>query len=97
MSDSIDWVERFVWSFGSPNICYATEICNWHKDFAHVGFTFGCGMPTADYRNLRRHRALGTNPANTWLAQADSIAAGRRNGAKLIVVDPRPTALARDA
>jgi anaerobic selenocysteine-containing dehydrogenase/ferredoxin-NADP reductase len=96
MSDSIDWVERFVWSFGSPNICYATEICNWHKDFAHV-FTFGCGMPTADYRNSDVIVLWGTNPANTWLAQADSIAAGRGNGAKLIVVDPRPTALARDA
>ncbi|RDV00895.1 molybdopterin-dependent oxidoreductase [Trinickia dinghuensis] len=96
MSDSIDWVERFVWAFGSPNICYATEICNWHKDFAHM-FTFGCGMPTADYRNAEVIVLWGTNPANTWLAQADSIAQGRRKGAKLIVVDPRPTALAREA
>jgi len=96
MSDSIDWVERFVWAFGSPNICYATEICNWHKDFAHR-FTFGCGMPTADYRHAEIIVLWGTNPANTWLAQADRIAQGRRNGAKLIVVDPRPTALAREA
>ena len=96
MSDSIDWVERFVWSFGSPNICYATEICNWHKDFAHV-FTFGCGLPTADYQNAEVILLWGTNPANTWLAQADAIAKGRRNGARLIVVDPRPTALAREA
>src|SRR3954470_20429174 len=36
LSDSIDWIERFVRIFGSPNICYATEICNWHKDFAHA-------------------------------------------------------------
>lgn len=96
MSDSIDWVERFIWSFGSPNICYATEICNWHKDFAHA-FTFGCGMPTADYRHAEVIVLWGTNPANTWLAQADAIAKGRRNGAKLVVVDPRPTALAREA
>ncbi|WP_414449976.1 molybdopterin-dependent oxidoreductase [Burkholderia sp. 22PA0099] len=96
MSDSIDWVERFIWSYGSPNICYATEICNWHKDVAHA-FTFGCGMPTADYRHAEVILLWGTNPANTWLAQADAIAAGRRNGAKLIVVDPRPTALAREA
>ena len=96
MSDSIDWVERFIWSFGSPNICYATEICNWHKDSAHA-FTFGCGMPTADYQNSDVIILWGNNPANTWLAQADAIAKGRRNGAKLIVVDPRPTALAREA
>jgi anaerobic selenocysteine-containing dehydrogenase/ferredoxin-NADP reductase len=96
MSDSIDWVERFIWSFGSPNICYATEICNWHKDVAHV-FTFGCGMPTADYQNAEVILLWGTNPTNTWLAQADAIGKGRRNGAKLIVIDPRPTALAREA
>jgi anaerobic selenocysteine-containing dehydrogenase/ferredoxin-NADP reductase len=96
ISDSIDWVERFIWSYGSPNICYATETCNWHKDTAHA-FTFGCGMPVADYRHAEVILLWGTNPANTWLAQADAIAAGRRNGAKLIVADPRPTALAREA
>jgi len=96
MSDSIDWVERFIWSYGSPNLCYATEICNWHKDVAHT-FTFGCAMPTADYRHAEVILLWGTNPANTWLAQADAIAAARRNGARLIVVDPRPTALAREA
>jgi anaerobic selenocysteine-containing dehydrogenase/ferredoxin-NADP reductase len=96
MSDSIDWVERFIWSFGSPNICYATEICNWHKDVAHA-FTFGTGLPTADYQHSDVIMLWGNNPANTWLAQADAIAKGRRNGAKLIVIDPRPTALAREA
>jgi anaerobic selenocysteine-containing dehydrogenase len=96
MSDSIDWVERFIWSFGSPNICYATEICNWHKDVAHA-FTFGCGLPTADYQNSDVIILWGNNPANTWLAQADAIAKGRRKGARLVVVDPRPTALAREA
>ncbi|BEU28486.1 molybdopterin-dependent oxidoreductase [Paraburkholderia sp. 22B1P] len=96
MSDSIDWVERFIWSYGSPNICYATEICNWHKDVAHM-FTFGCGMPTADYRHAEVILLWGTNPANTWLAQAEAIADGRRKGARLIVADPRPTALAREA
>lgn len=96
MSDSIDWVERFIWLYGSPNLCYATEICNWHKDFAHV-FTFGCGMPTADYKNSEVILLWGNNPANTWLAQADAIAHGRCNGATVIVIDPRPTALAREA
>ncbi|VVD63112.1 ferredoxin:oxidoreductase FAD/NAD(P)-binding protein [Pandoraea aquatica] len=96
MSDSIDWVERFVWTYGSPNICYATEICNWHKDFAHM-FTFGCAMPTADYANADIIVLWGTNPSNTWLAQADAIGKGRKRGAKLIVVDPRPTALAKEA
>jgi len=96
LSDSIDWIERFVRLFGSPNICYATEVCNWHKDFAHV-FTFGCGMPPADYAQAELIVLWGHNPANTWLAQANAIGKGRANGAKIIVVDPRPTALARQA
>ncbi|WP_246252238.1 molybdopterin-dependent oxidoreductase [Ancylobacter pratisalsi] len=96
LSDSIDWIERFVRHFGSPNICYGTEICNWHKDVAHA-FTFGCGIPPADYENADTIMLWGHNPTNTWLAQADAIARGRAKGAKLLVVDPRPTALARQA
>jgi anaerobic selenocysteine-containing dehydrogenase/ferredoxin-NADP reductase len=96
LSDSIDWIERFVRLFGSPNICYATEVCNWHKDFAHA-FTFGCGMPPADYANAELIVLWGHNPANTWLAQAHAIGRGRARGAKMVVVDPRPTALARQA
>lgn len=96
LSDSIDWIERFVRLFGSPNICYATEVCNWHKDFAHA-FTFGCGMPPADYAQAELIVLWGHNPTNTWLAQANAIAKGRAKGARMIVVDPRPTALARQA
>ncbi len=37
--DSVEWIERFVRHYGSPNTCYSTEVCNWHKDTAHT-FTF---------------------------------------------------------
>lgn len=96
LSDSIDWIERLIRRYGSPNTCYATEICNWHKDFAHM-FTFGCGMPTADYKRTGLIMLWGHNPTNTWLAQAHAIGEGRRAGAKLLVVDPRETALAQQA
>ncbi|MFF7709229.1 molybdopterin-dependent oxidoreductase [Pseudomonas sp. NPDC007930] len=96
LSDSIDWIERFIRLYGSPNTCYATEICNWHKDHAHA-FTFGCGMPTADYRNAEVILLWGHNPSNTWLAQAEAIGAGVAAGARLIVVDPRHTSLAAQA
>ncbi|MBD1550865.1 molybdopterin-dependent oxidoreductase [Pseudomonas typographi] len=96
LSDSIDWIERFIRLYGSPNTCYATEICNWHKDHAHA-FTFGCGMPTADYRNAEVILLWGHNPSNTWLAQAEAIGAGTQAGARLIVVDPRETSLAAQA
>ncbi|WP_202862278.1 molybdopterin-dependent oxidoreductase [Sinorhizobium americanum] len=96
LSDSIDWIERFIRHFGSPNSCSGTEICNWHKDFAHA-FTFGSGMPSADYANADTILLWGHNPSNTWLAQANAIANGRDKGAKLVVVDPRPTALVKQA
>lgn len=96
LADSIDWVERFVRVFGSPNTAYATEICNWHKDHAHA-FTFGCGMPNPDYANTRCIILWGHNPANVWLAQAGALGEARKRGAKLIVIDPQRTSLARDA
>jgi len=96
LCDSIEWIERFIRLFGSPNTCYAVEICNWHKDVAHA-FTFGCGMPTADYANSDLILLWGHNPANVWLSQAAAISQGRSHGAKMIVVDPRCTALAGQA
>lgn len=95
-SDSIDWLQRFVRGFGSPNTVFSTEICNWHKDHAHA-FTFGCGLPTADYRNSDLILLWGHNPANVWLAQAEAIGAARAKGARLAVIDPRRAGSARDA
>ena len=96
LSDAIEWLERFVRIYGSPNTSYGTEICNWHKDVAHR-WTFGCGIPVADYSQADLILLWGHNPANTWLAQASAIGTGRNNGAKLIVVGPRPTPLAKEA
>ena len=96
MSDSIDWVERFIRLYGSPNTVYGTEICNWHKDIAHQ-FTFGCGMPNADYANAELNILWGHNPSHVWLSQAGELAAGKQNGARLLVIDPRETAHARQA
>ncbi|MCK8787059.1 molybdopterin-dependent oxidoreductase [Roseomonas sp. NAR14] len=96
ISDSIEWIERLIRVFGSPNTAYATEICNWHKDFAHA-FTFGAGIGTPDYANAELILLWGHNPANAWLAAAGAIAEGRAKGARLLVVDPRRTAHAAQA
>lgn len=96
IADSIEWVDRFVRVFGSPNVAGAVDICNWHKDVAHR-FTFGVGMPVADYANADVIILWGHNPTSTWLAQAGAIAKGRARGASLIVIDPRATPLAQSA
>ncbi|MQA03383.1 MAG: molybdopterin-dependent oxidoreductase [Streptosporangiales bacterium] len=88
MSDSIDWVERFIRLYGSPNIAYATEICNWHKDFAHA-FTFGQALATPDYAHTDLVLLWGHNPARVWLSQSTAIAEAKLRGARVAVVDPR--------
>jgi anaerobic selenocysteine-containing dehydrogenase len=96
ISDSIAWIERLIRAYGSPNTIYATEICNWHKDFA-TRFTYGTDIGTPDFAHTDCVLLWGHNPAATWLARATEVQKATRRGARLIVVDPRPTALARRA
>lgn len=96
ISDSIAWIERLIRAYGSSNIIYGTEICNWHKDFASR-FTFGTDIGTPDFANTGCVVLWGNNPAATWLARNVEVLKAIRRGARLIVVDPRPTALARRA
>ncbi|MFJ8912713.1 molybdopterin-dependent oxidoreductase [Amycolatopsis sp. NPDC102389] len=96
MSDSIDWVERFIRLFGSPNTLYSTEICNWHKDFAHA-FTFGSALPAPDYAATDLAILWGHNPAKSWLAQSAALAEARSRGARLVVIDPRRSTAALQA
>lgn len=96
ISDSLPWLERFVWTFGSPNICWATELCNWHKDHTHK-LTLGTGLPVPDYAASDVIVLWGHNPEKVWLAQAERIAGALRRGAELVLVDPRRTGMAPQA
>jgi len=96
ISDSISWIERFIRAYGSPNTIYGTEICNWHKDYASR-FTYGHDIGTPDFANTDCIVLWGNNPAATWLARQVEIQKGLKRGARLIVIDPRPTALAKRA
>ena len=96
ISDSLPWLERFVWTYGSPHICWATELCNWHKDHTHK-LTVGTGVPVPDYANSDLIVLWGHNPEKVWLAQAEKIAGALRRGADLVMVDPRRTGMAPQA
>lgn len=96
ISDSIDWIERFIRGFGSPNTIYSTELCNWHKDVAHT-FTTGSGILFPDYKNTETILLWGFNPSAVWLDQATQIAEAKARGAKIIAVDPRAAGYARGA
>jgi len=96
ISDSIAWIERLIRAYGSPNIIYGTEICNWHKDFASR-FTFGTDIGTPDFAHTDCVVLWGNNPSATWLARTGEVQKAVKRGARMIVVDPRPTTLARRA
>ncbi len=100
IADHFVWINRLAHAFGSPNTVFATENCNWHKDFS-PGDTFGTtgnkgiGMP--DYENSGCILLWGFNPASSWLAQSALIKAAHKRGARLVVIDPRRVGLANSA
>jgi len=96
LSDAIPWIERLINAFNSPNWCYATELCNWHKDHARK-FTFGVGVTAPDFERTGCVLLWGHNPSTSWLTHAEGALAAKARGARLVVVDPRLAGLANKA
>jgi anaerobic selenocysteine-containing dehydrogenase len=96
VADSFAWIHRLAHACHSPNLVFATENCNWHKDFAPA-YTFGAGIGMPDYEHTGCILLWGFNPATSWLAQATAVQQARKRGARLIVVDPRRAGLAAAA
>ena len=72
ISDAYQWVERLMHAFGSPNNCYSSELCNWHKDSAHV-FTFGCGVPSPDHARAGTILLWGFNPSTSCINRGSKV------------------------
>lgn len=96
MSDGLMFLERFMNRFGTPNMCNAAELCNWHKEHAHR-FTTGRGIGTPDFANTDCIVLWGHNPSTAWLDRATLVGATRARGAALVVVDPRQVGFAARA
>ncbi|MDD5328756.1 MAG: molybdopterin-dependent oxidoreductase [Sulfuricella sp.] len=96
VADSFGWIHRLAHVWGSPNLVFATENCNWHRDFSPA-LTWGGGLGMPDYANTGTILLWGSNPSATWLAHAERIRAAQQRGAKLVVVDPRKSGLANGA
>ena len=67
ISDSFVWINRLAHAFGSPNTLFATENCNWHKDFVPK-YTFGNSIGMPDYEKTGCILLWGFNPAVNWLS-----------------------------
>jgi anaerobic selenocysteine-containing dehydrogenase len=96
VADAFGWIHRLAHAFGSPNVLFATENCNWHKDWA-TALTFGSPIGTPDFERTGCMLFWGFNPSTSWPAYAQAATEARRRGARLIVVDPRRAGLAATA
>ena len=93
ISDAARWLERLANAFGSPNLMAPLYICNWNREWGSH-YTYGVATPSPDYDNSRCILLWGFNPHASWPAVAARISRAKAAGAKLIVVDPRKSAVA---
>ncbi|MBI3092174.1 MAG: molybdopterin-dependent oxidoreductase [Candidatus Tectomicrobia bacterium] len=90
------FVMRFANAFGSPNTVATTHVCNWHKDVGS-SYTYGIGIPPADFRRAACILIWGHNPTASWHIHAQRISRAKARGAKLLVIDPLRNRLAAKA
>ena len=99
ISDAADWIQRLVRAYGSPHLSNYMELCGWGRHLAPL-YTFGEPVPGAYLPDLENAGCIlfwGYNPSVARLAHATSTVAAVRDGAKLVVVDPRKAGLASRA
>lgn len=90
-----DYVNRLMHAFGSPNCIGNGSVCFVGRDLAHTTVYGAMTMP--DVKNARCILVWGKHDRDTALGVGEGIQHARRNGARLIVVDPVRTPLAEQA
>ncbi|MDD2465440.1 MAG: molybdopterin-dependent oxidoreductase [Desulfobulbus sp.] len=90
-----DYPNRLMNSFGSPNTIGNGSICFVARDFAH-SYVYG-SMAFPEAKGAKCIIVWGKNDGNTALGAAEGFHWAKEHGAKLIVIDPVQTALARKA
>ncbi len=97
--DSTVWIQRLMNAYGSPNLCASMELCGWGR-YQATTYTFGAPVPgnyMPDLENAGCILFWGYNPNLARLSHATATMEAIRRGARLIVVDPRRTGIARKA
>lgn len=97
-TEAIGMAQRFCSLFGTPNYTSGGSLCFAAKGIGY-GLSFSRHMfPLApSYENARCVVVWGHNPHHSKLGEEIDILKAQSHGAKLIVVDPRLTPLARRA
>ena len=97
--DSTVWIQRLMNAFGSPNLCASMELCGWGR-YQATTYTFGTSVPGIYMPDLERAGCIlfwGYNPNLARLSHATATLEALKRGARLIVVDPRRTGIAKKA
>ncbi|MFW6063588.1 MAG: molybdopterin-containing oxidoreductase family protein, partial [Chloroflexota bacterium] len=97
--DAVWWIERLMNAFGSPNLCVSMELCGWGRYLATT-YTYGAGVPGVYMPDLENAGCIlfwGYNPNLARLTHATATVKAQKRGARLIVVDPRRTGVAKRA
>jgi anaerobic selenocysteine-containing dehydrogenase len=98
MGEMWPWILRLSKAFGSPNNIGTINICTWHTmfgssyTFANPGVQNASGR--AEYERSKCILIWGNNVHATCQHLVPRINEGIKNGAKLIVIDPRKVEIA---
>lgn len=90
------WLTRLANSFGSPNLIGTTHICQWHRDIGSK-YTYGVGLPKPEINKAACILIWGCRPSYTNPRLFNKVIKAKSRGAKLIVIDPKLTELAKEA
>ena len=89
---------RFCDVYGSPNFTTGASICYMARGIAQsITFDHNTMPLSASYGGTKCNVVWGINPVESSLLQAAAISNTQKQGAKLIVIDPRVTPLAKQA
>ncbi|MBW2121331.1 MAG: molybdopterin-dependent oxidoreductase [Deltaproteobacteria bacterium] len=90
------YARRFIHAFGSPNFFSADSVCFSARYIAYR-LVQGYLNPCPDFERAALIILWGSNPPVSHPTFMSRITEGRKKGAKLVVIDPRRTAIARKA
>ncbi|MBU3947881.1 MAG: molybdopterin-dependent oxidoreductase [Proteobacteria bacterium] len=93
--NTMHFLQRFCDAFGSPNFITPETFCFLSGITANM-LTMG-KFPYADQKNSKCIVLWGHNPSASNFIAAEKIKYATDNGAKLVVIDPRKIALAKNA
>ena len=89
---------RFCSLYGTPNFTSCGSICHWAHVIGHsLTLDYNDAHLIPSFANSNCIVIWGFNPAQSDISSSAAIASARKNGAKLIVIDPRAIPLAKRA